>query len=535
MRCPDRRGMGLVLMLVLAALLVSAILLMSRMAVFRGEVRSSGRDRGREQALEVARSALAEARARIMVEAARPGTAAFQAFRTASQPELRVETPMAAQLAQGSVVGPVTTARLVARRALDLTEYEVAGLVRLEARVAYGPDPARTLSVSMDHEFKVVNLAPPRPFGKMALSVATPTAFLGPDPNARLMLSAQALTNLAAMARDAASKLSEKRGLAAALVGEVEALADKLAQLAPARDGALPAGFAWFGEARDAGHDLQLYVPLERARQGLELVGLNLTSRLAPHLARLVESETAFDAASKKLHQALKATNLLALIDHARLEEPARGFATAAGALAQAHRTVLERIAAYQREVVLVSGDVARQWLEGYWSRLGDACWQRRTFYDVDAGVALASLPSVDGVFRLQGPLDLSGAQVDGRRVLIASGPTRLSGLKRAAGAAGTGLVTVIAHGDVELSGEVDASVLVMPAKGRRSVAVRLAAGTVIRGVLALGPGVQVPELGGRIEVDPLVDSGGFGAPLLEDRYRVALSPEALAQGVLDS
>src|SRR5690606_26163370 len=112
------------------------------------------------------------------------------------------------QTAKGNVQAPAVTAQLVARRALDLTEYEVAGLVRLEATVKYGPSPARTLSVSMDHEFKVVNLAPPRPFGKMALSVASATAFLGPDPNARLLIASRALTNLAAIAREAASKLA---------------------------------------------------------------------------------------------------------------------------------------------------------------------------------------------------------------------------------------------------------------------------------------------------------------------------------------
>lgn len=527
--------MGLVLMLVITSLLVSAILLMSRMAVFHGEVRTSGRDRGRETALEVAKSALAEARARIMVEAARPGTAAFTAFRTATQPEFRVETPMAAQMATGNVAAPVVAARLVARRALDLTEYEVAGLVRLEARVSYGPSPARTLTVSMDHEFKVVNLAPPRPFGKMALSVAVPTAFLGLDPNARLLLCSRALTNLAALAKNAAEKLAEKRSVAGALVDEVEALAAKLAQLAPGHDGELPAGYGWFGAAQDRGADLQLYVPLERAKAGVDLVNLNLDARLASRLAKLTDCETTFDAASDALHKALKSTNLLALVDHSRIEEPARAFATAAGALAQAHRAVLDEVASYQKEVVVVSGDAARQWVQGYWSRLAESCWKRRAFYDVDAGVALASLPSVDGVFHLAGALELAGTQIDGRRVLIASGTTKLSSVKRATGAAGTGLVTVIAHGDVELAGEVDASVLVMPAEGRRSVTVRIAAGTVIRGVLALGPGVTVSELGGRIEADPMVDSGGFGAPLLENRYRVALSPEPLAQGVLDS
>lgn len=534
MRNSNRNGLGLVLMLVITSLLVSAILLISRMAVFQGEVRTSGRDRGREVALEVARSALAEARARIMVEAARPGTAAFEAFRTAARPVFAVQTPMSAQTAKGNVEAPVVTAKLVARRALDLTEYEVAGLVRLEAVVKYGPSPARTLTVSLDHEFKVVNLAPPRPFGKMALSVAVATAFLGPDPNARLLIASRALTNLAALAREAATKLAEKRAMAGAIVGEVEALADQLATLAPAKDGELPAGSAWFGSANDRGADLQMYVPLERAKAGVEMGNLVLDARLAPAIAKLTDAEKAFDAASDNLHKALKATNLLAVFDHSRIEEPARAFATTAQALADAHRAVLAEIAVYQKDVVVVSGDAARQWTEGFWSRLAQECWARRAFYDVDSGVALASLPSVDGVFKMTGALELAGAQVDGRRVLIAAG-AKLSGVTRAAGAAGTGLVTVIAHGDVELSGQIEASVLVMPATGKRTAAVRIAPGTTIRGVLALGPGAVLVEMGGKLEVDPLVDSGGFGAPLLEDRYRVALSPEPLAQGVLDS
>src|SRR5688572_18561252 len=120
MRLRARRGLGLVLMLVIVALLLSVILLMSRMAMFQGEVRSSGRDRGRELALEVARSALAEARARIMQDAARSGTEAFRAFRSPDQPEFRVETPLANRMAATSnVVGPVVAATVVARRALD--------------------------------------------------------------------------------------------------------------------------------------------------------------------------------------------------------------------------------------------------------------------------------------------------------------------------------------------------------------------------------------------------------------------------------
>jgi len=536
MRTRSRDGLGIVLMLVIVALLLSLVLLVSRMAMFQGEVRSTGRDRGREQALEVARSALAEARARLMLDAAQTGTDAFRAFRTAGQPEFRVQTPLAAQLGGGNVAAPVTVARVVARRALDLTEYEVAGLVRLETRVTYGPDPARTLRVSMDHEFKVVNLAPPRPFGKMAFSMATPEVLLGTDPNEQIVLSARALGNLAQVAREAAKQIGARRELAPALAGEVDALAARLEKLAPAGEGELPPGGpAWFGSsAKDLAKDMQLYVPPEKAAQGLDLTRLHLPSRIAPLLAGLGGVEAKFDQASAALHDALKATNLLSLLEVSKLEQPARAFAAAADALAQAHRALLDEVGKYQQEVLVLAGDPARQWLERYWTRLAGECWERRAFYEVDAGVGLDQLPSVDGVFRFAAPLSLSGA-VEGRRVLIAEGHAKIDGLQRAAGAAGTGLLTVIVHGDVELSGDVDASVLVLPPAGARRATVRIAEGTRVHGVVALGPGVELPDPTGRVERDPLVDSGGFGTPLLEDRYRVALSPEPLAQGVLDS
>ena len=533
MKSRDRRGMGLVLMLVIVALLLSLILLLSRMAMFQGEVRSTGRDRGREQALEVARSALAEARARVMLDAARAGSDAFRAFRTADQPEFRVETPLAAKLVSGSVQAPATVARVVARRALDLTEYEVAGLVRLEARVSYGPDPVRTLRVTMDHEFKVVNLAPPRPFGKMAFSMATPAVLLGNDPNEQIILSSRALANLAAIARDAADKLAAKH-VTPALASDVSALADRLAAMAPAHDGDLPPGGpAWFGESsKDLAKDMQLYVPPDRAPQGLDIMQLHLPTRLAPFLARLGASEGKFDQASRAFHDAVGGTNLLSLLELSKLEQPGRAFATAAEELAKAHRALLDEVGKYQAQVLVLSGDAAQQWLAKYWTRLADECWQRRAFYDVDAGVGLDKLPSVDGVFRFAGALDLAGP-VEGRRVLIAGGAAKIAGLARASGS-GAGLLTVIAHGDVELSGDVDGSVLVLPAPGKHAT-LKIAEGTRVHGVLALGPGVEMPDPIGRVERDPLVDSGGFGTPLLEDRYRVALSPEPLAQGVLDS
>ena len=179
-----RRGLGLLVLLIMSVLLTAAILLYSNGFRVVSSIRNLRREISIEKARSVVMSALVEGRDQVLAQANQPQSAVFPLFRCGDAVDLTLPTDEAGELLQGSA-RVETHASFLVKRVFDLTPGEYAGIMRFDSTVTFpgpgGRSADKTFRITADHEFKVVNLAPPRPFGRIGVALAVATDLVG-DP-----------------------------------------------------------------------------------------------------------------------------------------------------------------------------------------------------------------------------------------------------------------------------------------------------------------------------------------------------------------
>jgi hypothetical protein len=191
----ERRGAA-VLIAVFASLLIGAFLLYVMQDRVNFSQRMNRWDLQREQVRQVVMDALNGARQTVSREATRPGSTPFEVFHGGSTESFAVEMPQLQAWVRELSMGARVEAKLLGSVPLDRLPYEVGGVMRVTCELEYGTTVKRSLVGTADYEFKVTNLAPPRPFGALTLACAHGEEVVGDRPLEPLVRAATALRTL---------------------------------------------------------------------------------------------------------------------------------------------------------------------------------------------------------------------------------------------------------------------------------------------------------------------------------------------------
>lgn len=517
-----RRGAA-VLIAVFVSLLIGAFLLFFMQDRVSFSQRMNKWDLQREQARQVVMDALHGARQALSREAARPGTAAFEAFHGGTAGTIAVALPQLEAWARELSMDVKVEAEILGAAPLDRLPYETGGVMRVTCDLSYGSMIKRHLSGTADYEFKVTSLAPPRPFGALTLACANGEEVVGDRPLQPLVRASLALRNLVEMLETALQEMPEgpatgdvRRSMEEALAGlRTEADRPELAR--------------WADHPVARGESFTVLINGREARAGqeeVEVAFLQLEKKLEAISGKLEDAERRFDDVSSDFHRSVSGLRGLAAGINPTLPGKGRALVEAARELGRCHAAAAAQVIELAGRVIFLTGDERETWLTEQFSRLTPEYWARRAAYRAASVEELVRLPVRDGVFALEGDQVLDGVSLSGRRILVVNGDARIRNLRREAGAPGANLLTLVVHGDVTLEGEVDASILVMPSEDSSRARVRVEPGTRVHGCVALGVAAELDGRGWLIRKDPWTDAGGFGAPMLNDRHQVMIAPE---------